>query len=464
MGKNHKIRRALARALVFVVLFCWTFSGYPKLLEFDYGGKHYELPKIEKSRADMEVRRPTAGYAYNTVNSSYTYDASGTATYSYTPLSNYTTYFHTWQTTSYSYTNTYIKIVYSASGIVNDTYALAYSTDSTTNANGQCVGTFTTLVGPTANNVSQTTIATGDLGASPDMSKFCVRLDTVKSGGADKNAWVYLYDIWSEGTYTVAYPPVASAVSIDSGASGVTLTENATKNVVCSATVTDANGYADITSVEAKLYRTGVGSAASDDPNNHYTLAGDSQCVPSGGSGNTETYTCTFAVQFFAEPTDAGSIYASDNWTCLVTPSDSGGAGTAASDTIEVNTLLALNVTSSINYGNLSLGSTSGSYPKIVTVTNTGNANMDPQVSSAAAMTCTTGTIPVANQEYADFSFTYGSGYTLSGTPTTLNLALPKPTSDTPVTANSYWGISIPSTGISGSCSGSNTFTAVAGS
>ncbi|MEA1936601.1 MAG: hypothetical protein U9N04_00635 [Patescibacteria group bacterium] len=249
--------------------------------------------------------------------------------------------------------------------------------------------------------------------------------------------------------------PVASSVSIDNNAASITLTENTTKTVSCTAIVTDSNGFADITSVEAKLYRTSVGAGAADNDNTHYTLSGDANCVPSGGSDSTENYTCDFSVQFFAEPAE---------WTCQVTPSDSGGAGTPDTDTITMNSLNALNVAATIAYGNMGLGTNSGASPTSVQVTNTGNTIMDPQVSSAAAMTCATGTIAVGNQEWSASTFTYGAGTALTGTPATIDLNLPKPTTTTPVTDNSFWGIAIPATGVDGACTGSNTFTAIAGS
>ncbi|MDF1497939.1 MAG: hypothetical protein P1P85_01095 [Patescibacteria group bacterium] len=250
--------------------------------------------------------------------------------------------------------------------------------------------------------------------------------------------------------------PVASATSIDSAAANVTLTENTTKTVSCVATVTDNNGYADITSVEARLYLTTAGAAGAGDSDVRYILTGDTNCVPSGGSGLTETYTCNFSVQYYADP---------GAWTCQVTPTDTVGAGTADTDTITVDTLLALDVTASIGYGSMGLGTDTNTSPITATVTNTGNAIMDPQVSSAAAMSCTTGTIPIANQEYsATASFDYSTGTDLSATPTTLNLTLPTPEdTNTPVSAGSYWGILIPANGVEGACTGSNTFTAVAG-
>jgi len=251
--------------------------------------------------------------------------------------------------------------------------------------------------------------------------------------------------------------PIASAAAINGTDTNVTLTENTTTIVTCAATVMDNNGFGDIASVEARLFRTAAGAAGTADDNERYILTGDTECVPSGGADLTETYTCAFSVQFFAIP--------ADNWTCEVTPTDSVGAGTASSDTIILDALNALSVAAGIAYGNMGLGDDSGATPIATLVTNTGNTVMDPQVSSGAVMTCTTGTIAVANQKYAAATFTYSSGgAALSGSPTTLNLALAKPTSTTPVTDNSYWGILIPSTGVEGSCTGSNTFTAVTGS
>ena len=262
---------------------------------------------------------------------------------------------------------------------------------------------------------------------------------------------------------------MASSVSIDSGAVSVTLSEGTTKNVVCTSVVTDNDGYADITSVQAKLYRTGVGAGAPDDPANHYTLSGDAQCVPSGGSGTTENYTCTFAVYFYADPTDTGSAYETDNWTCQVTPSDGIGAGTAATDTIEMNSLIALDVTATINYGTLALGTNTGTTDYTTTVTNTGNRQIDIQLDGygstdgdGKAMVCTIGSITIGNERYSLTAATAWSAKTqLTDTATTLTtFDLAKGASST---KNVYWGFGMPSSGVGGSCSGKVNFTAVSG-
>ena len=256
--------------------------------------------------------------------------------------------------------------------------------------------------------------------------------------------------------------PVASSVSIDSGAANVDLTEDTTTNVVCTSTVSDTEGYADITSVTAELHRSGVSAGSVDDNNNHYTLTGDANCVPSGGTGNTETYTCTFPVQYYADPTDAGT-YVGENWECLVTPSDSVGAGTTSADTIEMNSLAALNVTSTITHGSIALGADTSTTNQTATITNTGNVNIDTQF-SGTSMTCDVlGTLVSTQQKYGVTDVTYASlTNTLSGTPTERDLDVSQRTDDaTPSTQSTYWGLAVPATGYGGTCTGTNTFTAV---
>jgi hypothetical protein len=250
--------------------------------------------------------------------------------------------------------------------------------------------------------------------------------------------------------------PVASSVSIDADAASVTLIGGTTKNVVCAGTVTDTNGYADITSVTAKLFRSGIGAGGGDDNANHYTLTGDANCVPSGGSGNTETYTCTFPVYFYADPTDAGT-YSAENWVCEMTPTDTVGAGTADDDTIEMATLQSISVSETIDFGSVNPGAeSSGNH--ITTVTNNGNVAVDYKVSGGGLNCSTRGTISVASQEYGLSSFSYGDGADLSESATDVNADLPKPNSGTPTVADdAYWQVAVPS-GSEGTCTGTTTF------
>ncbi|MDP3882565.1 MAG: hypothetical protein Q8Q48_00730 [Candidatus Staskawiczbacteria bacterium] len=261
--------------------------------------------------------------------------------------------------------------------------------------------------------------------------------------------------------------PVASSVSIDSGALSVALTEGTTHNVVCAGTVTDDDGYADITSVTAKLYRSAVGAGGGDDNANHYTLTGDGNCIPSGGLGNTETYTCTFPVYFYADPTDAGSSYEAQNWECEMTPTDTVGAGTADTDTIEMASLTALSATASINYSAIALGADTGTTDQTTIITNTGNRTIDAQVDGYGAedgdgysMTCTIGTVTIGSEKYSlSASTAYASKDALTDTAfqlTAFNLA-----QGASSTKDIYWGMGLPASGVGSSCSGKVNFTAV---
>jgi len=263
--------------------------------------------------------------------------------------------------------------------------------------------------------------------------------------------------------------PVASSASIDSGNASVTLTENTTTNIVCTATVTDNNGCEDIENGTAVFYRTNAtgGASCSDDDNDCYsseTCTEDGGSCTVGGSDLTSTYTCTIAVQYFADATDAGSANEATDWTCEITPIDGTGSGTADTDTIEMSTLTALDVTGTIAYGSLALGADTSTSNQTVTLTNTGNEDMDPQV-SGTNMSCSLGSteIDVAQQKFGLTDVTYGSlTWALSGTPTARDFTLPQRTS-TAVTDDSYWGLAVPSTGVGGTCSGTNTFTAASG-
>jgi hypothetical protein len=188
-----------------------------------------------------------------------------------------------------------------------------------------------------------------------------------------------------------------------------------------------------------------------------------------GGSDLDATFTCTVNVQFYADPTDSGT-YATTDWTATAQPYDNAGTvGTTASDTIEMNTLVALDVTATINYGTLALGANTGTTDQTTTVTNTGNTQIDIQLDGygstdgdGKAMVCTIGSIPIGNERYSLTAATdWASKTQLTDTPTTLTtFDLPKGASST---KNVYWGLGLPTTGVGGTCSGKVNFTAVSG-
>jgi hypothetical protein len=248
----------------------------------------------------------------------------------------------------------------------------------------------------------------------------------------------------------------ASNVSINSGAPAVNLLGGTTKNVSCTATVSDDDGYSDITNVTAKFYRSGVGQGSSDNNSNHYTLSGlSSYC---SGSGTSGTCTFNFSVYYYADPTDTGA-YASENWVCQVTPSNSVGAGLAATSAIKMNTLKYITVSPTIDYGSLVPGQNT-STPATATVTNGGNVAAGFKVYGNNLTCSIRSSISADNQQYGLSSFAYGDGTALSGSATDTGANIDKPVQATPSPAqDTYWQIYVPG-GTQGICSGSTSFIA----
>jgi hypothetical protein len=245
------------------------------------------------------------------------------------------------------------------------------------------------------------------------------------------------------GTDSFSYAnasPVVSSSSLNSGLS-IDLTAGSTKSVVAFATVADNDGYADISTVTAKIYRSGVsgGSACTANDNNCYAIS----CVKDIPScaGNSCNFNCTVNIQYFAEATDAASSYPTETWLSTFTATDSQSAtGSSTSVGIELNSLLSFTTnTTTINYGTMLPNTNSGAVNQPINIINNGNVLLNFLISGNAL--CNGGTcLPVANTKYSATTFTYGSGGTnLSATPTALTLNLAKATS-----TNIYFGLAIP--------------------
>ena len=268
--------------------------------------------------------------------------------------------------------------------------------------------------------------------------------------------------------------PVTSAASFNGG-TNITLTENTLVNATGTVTVTDANGCSTITGVSAKFFLAATansGSACTYDGNSCYTstcvaTTTGNQCT--GGGDTSVQYDCGFAIWYNATPTDAGAS-ASSIWTFAATSTDGTAShvATNTAQTIEVNTLNALNVTASVAYGSVGANSDTGSTNQTTTITVTGNNALDTQLSGDVMCTnyptCSGGVLQPSQQEYSLNAFTYGAGTDLAATtsPATVETVLAKPTATTsPVTDDVLWGIGIPNGQTTGSYTGQNTFTAV---
>ena len=259
--------------------------------------------------------------------------------------------------------------------------------------------------------------------------------------------------------------PAVSSVALNAS-SAITLTENTTTAISATATVTDANGCASLSTVVGHFYRSGVTAGgcdlnSEDDDQSCYaevacTVTGAS-CT--GGPDTSATYTCDISMEYYADPTVSGAFSAQD-WEVTITATDDEAAAHSAVDNVELNSLMSLDVTSAIDYGTLAANSDTGATNETTTATNTGNVAMDPEI-SGTVLTSGGDTIAIANQEYSATAFTWSAGTDLSGTPAGLDLVLAQPTEGTaPVTDAVEWGLGVDNGQATGSYTGTNTFTA----
>lgn len=269
--------------------------------------------------------------------------------------------------------------------------------------------------------------------------------------------------------------PIISDITLNSqvGTSNITLSEGTTTPVVLGATITDNNGCDDIASVIASLYRSGVGYSACDAGGE----ANANRCYPamncsvngaintcSGVTDASAAYICTADVKYYADPTVANTTYSAETWVDTFKASDEAlNDNQTVSPGVELNDLLAMDIGSSLAYGNLSAGQTLTPLSALTIVTATGNVGLDETL-EGTHMYSVGDTISVGNQRYSLASGTaYGSGTTLTVSPAESELNCKKTTTDTGETKPTYWGISIPLGTVAGTYGGTNTVIAVKG-
>lgn len=289
-------------------------------------------------------------------------------------------------------------------------------------------------------------------------------------------------DTSSQSTVVANATPTVDTV-ITAVASGgvdqatVTPTENTTKRIYLRGAATDNNGCNDIdtaTAWEYRIYRTNVtgGAACTVDNNDCYI----------GASGNLTFTNCTGAgdlsldyegyidSQFYADATDTGSAFAANEWTARVKAVDEAAspANGVLTDTYELASLIALDVTAAVNYGTVVLGADSA--VQTITFTQTGNRSYDFNRSVDGDMICNgVGSQNIAagqvKRHLTDslFAWTDVAAVALTITPTEDEFNMGRRSNDaSALTAAYYLRLRMPATGLRGTCTNTATFTAIA--
>jgi len=272
------------------------------------------------------------------------------------------------------------------------------------------------------------------------------------------------------------FPEVLN-VSLDNNSATVTLVANTTQLVSCVGIVRDYNNDSDFNVARAEFYDLygGVLYGGADDNNTHYTN-GSCNITTNFTSWNEvidDDYlalvNCNFSVWYYAN----ASI-----WNCTLFINDTQGWSATGNDSITIDSLLAIGVPSTINYG--TVNATYVSNENLTNVTNVGNVKINLSLSGygvdegdGLAMNCTlgsNGTIPIDYEKY-NLTATTSGDLTLTqfeGNYTNLTSAVVVNNMDLFVRQNdaaqgtddtnaTYWRIYVP-LGVAGTCNGTIIF------
>jgi hypothetical protein len=218
-----------------------------------------------------------------------------------------------------------------------------------------------------------------------------------------------------EQNITINSPPNITGVILDdltsAPANEIDLIAASTRSVICLANVTESDSN-NLQNATARIFdTTNANYASADDNHTHYT---NNTCyVNQSYNGTTKKQVnCSFNLKYYSNP---------GNWRCILEVADNYSIFRNNSDTATINTLLAIQVPSSIDYGNVN--STFVSDESIINVSNAGNVRINLSLSGYAvnsgdgyAMNCTSGSNKNISVMYEKFNLT-------ASNPGLLNLA-----------------------------------------
>ncbi len=249
------------------------------------------------------------------------------------------------------------------------------------------------------------------------------------------------------------FDPVLGAITLNEGLP-ISLLPGTTTRVYATGTVSDFNGYTDLVLASSTIYRSGVsgGAACTPDNNDCYVSTEATSCAFTTCAGDSCTIACYADIYFHADPTDAGT-YEGEEWLAFIEVEDtSGGYDFASAPGVELETLRAIDVAGTIDYGALAVNTNTGSFNASTSVLNLGNVAIDLEITGTDLSDGEASVIPADNQKFATSTFVYADcGVSepckelSSTTPVAIDVELGKPSVDTPPVADAvYWGIAVP--------------------
>lgn len=236
------------------------------------------------------------------------------------------------------------------------------------------------------------------------------------------------------------------------------------KTVYVNGLVEDLDGQNTITNVRGVFYRSGAtgGTACTASGNDCAVVA--SCGLVNDTNVNRKVYSCRMDLQYYSDSTDASGRYPTENWVAHVEVTDGTDTGSDSALTKEMNSILSLNFSGDIAFGNHDIGDVTTSANNVeYPIAQSGNVNADVEVSMPSGMACTSGSIAAGNLKWAltDVGFASGSATALTNSPVDTNLDVAYGTDASPGPSKFlYVNISIPSA-IGGTCSGTTVISAI---
>jgi len=310
----------------------------------------------------------------------------------------------------------------------------------------------------------------------------CQFTDTAPTPDNAYTYYGYVFDSWGatstdnpqSSTYTIInVAPNVGTVTLNGAANIYLNIKNASEIAVnASADVTDANHCNDLTTATSTIYLSSAadGPNCDADYNDCYQITGVDcgyvGCEAGNENDSGATLTCTTTIAFHAIPTDAGDYLAS-SWFARMTGVDDDNYASSTSYTtlngVEIIATEALDVTQNyIDYEIIRAGQDSGSANATTTVINFGNTPLDTNLFGTWMTDGLGNYIHSEQQEWNLTNFAWGTGTELSSTTpgATADVVINRPTSQSDVTDDIYWGIGIPDGLQSGEYSGSTSLIA----
>ena len=260
-------------------------------------------------------------------------------------------------------------------------------------------------------------------------------------------------NITTQVNVTNSFPEILN-VSIDQD---ITLNAGGFKTIFCNASIRDWNGWDDISLVNATFYHSSSTHESANSGNSHYT---NSSCENVNNVGDyIAVYECSFEIIHYAN---------NGSWSCNVTAQDTFGFSDNLSNTTSINELYAINVTSILDYGNLTVTETSDEV--IANITNLGNMPIGVDVlgygeveGDGFGLICALGgNIDVEHQRFSSASNLWIDKTPLNSTNQDMGITIPQPTDLTaPTFWETFWQLYVPPNP-QGLCTGTLRFTAKA--